>query len=193
MSSEVRRAVAWSDHGRDPAPGRTLDASAWLRRLTLQAAILAVAGQSLVFVLNVVAFDQSIEMLDIDLDVSVFAWVSAAATAACVPAAVALAAVRPALRTTLWVLVGACAFLSLDDALALHERVAELDEPLGLGSAGGRLVWPVIWAPLLIGTFLAIRRVARASDPPDARMLRTGLVLLALAVALEFFSYALDE
>lgn len=82
-------------------------------------------------------------------------------------------------------------FLSLDDAIFIHERIAELDTTFGLGSSGGRVVWPVVYLPLLGGLLIALLVVAGAVPSRGGGILRAGAGLLVAAVALEVSSYAL--
>jgi hypothetical protein len=113
------------------------------------------------------------------------------ATIAGVPAALLLAAVRPSRRRSLLALAAALSFFSLDDAVFLHERIGELDTELGLGSSGGRLVWPAVYLPLLTGTLYLLLVASRAAPAPARRILRVGSGLLVAAVVLEVSSYSL--
>jgi hypothetical protein len=165
-------------------PGRILE-------FTVGLAVVAVAVQGIAHIVGAAAFDYSVRLIDADYDHSAFGWCSEVATFAGVPAALMLAALSPRRRPVLLFLAAVLCFLSLDDAVFIHERIAELDDDVGLGSSGGRLVWPVFYLPLLAATFAVVLAVARESSPRAARTLRTGLALLVAAVLLEASSYVL--
>jgi hypothetical protein len=78
--------------------------------------------------------------------------------------------------------------------MRIHERLGDLaDRAEGLAAwEPARLLWPVVFLPVLAGLFLGLWWLARDLPPPRAgRHVRTGLVLLAVAVALEVASAAL--
>ncbi len=150
----------------------------------------AAALQGVAHVVNAL-LDHSVQLVDADYDHSALGWAGSVATIAGVPAALLLAAVRPSRRRSLLALAAALSFFSLDDAVFLHERVGELDTELGLGSSGGRLVWPAVYLPLLTGTLYLLLVASRAAPARAGRILRVGAGLLVAAVALEVSSYSL--
>jgi hypothetical protein len=151
----------------------------------------AVGVQAVAHGVNAGVLDWSVELLNADYDHSVFGWCSEVAAFAGVPGALLLSVLRPARRGMFLLLAAALAFLSLDDAVFIHERVGELDTSLGLGEYGGRLVWPVLYLPILAGTLLLLVGAGRELGGRFATLLMAAAGLFVLAVVLEGSSYAL--
>jgi hypothetical protein len=150
----------------------------------LIAAGAAFVVQSGVHVTNVV-LDRRFGLLDADSDHGVFAWASAAVTAAAAALAFVLAA---RLRRRDHLLLGiALAVFALDDLLAVHERIGELDDSLGLPERVQlqRLVWIVVLLPLLAAAAILLWRLAAEAPGRTGEVVRGGLALLVLAVAAE--------
>jgi hypothetical protein len=168
----------------DPLPDSIL-------AVTVMLAACAAGFQGVAHVANAALFEYSVQLLDADYDHSAFGWAGSAATIAGLPAALLLVALNRSSRGSFMALAGALCFLSLDDAVFLHERVAELDTTLGLGSAGGRLVWPVLYLPLLAGVLFVLLTVARQAPVAAGTQLGAGAGMLAVAIAFEVCSYGL--
>ena len=150
----------------------------------LIAAAAAFVVQGAVHVANI-AVDRRYGLLDADSDYGLFAWASAAVTAVAAVLAFVLAS---RLRRRDYLLLGvALTLLALDDLFAVHERIGELADTLGLSERIQlqRLVWIVVLLPLLAAAAILLRRIAR--EPPDRAgdAVRVGLALLVLAVAAE--------
>ncbi|HSK17476.1 MAG TPA: hypothetical protein VK915_15075 [Gaiellaceae bacterium] len=181
---------------RSPETGRARREEVAARILDWAVA-LAVAGvlvQTAVNLVNLWAFDRRFEVLQADSDAGAFAWASIAATFAAALGALLLSLVWAERRRLLWLVAAGCAFLSFDDHMRIHERLGDLaDRAEGLAAwEPARLLWPVVFFPLLAGLFLALWWLARDLPPPRAgRYVRTGLALLAVAVALEVVSAGL--
>jgi hypothetical protein len=160
----------------DPRAERILRAGVWL-------AIAATAIQTVVHLANIVLLDRRFTLLDAESDISVWAWASTAteAAAAAFAALLAFAATRVAWRPLL--LAGLLAFLSADDILALHERIA-IDQ-LGPIPHASRLIWPLVFGPILVLTGWLLFRGARDASPDVRRLTVTGLAALVLAVLME--------
>lgn len=96
-------------------------------------------------------------LFDANDDTSAFTWLSVAAEAA---AALAIAIYAVSGRTRRrFLLAAAVAFLSLDDEVALHERLAVVvrRDFLGLPEDWvNRVVWPAIYLPILAATFVLL-------------------------------------
>jgi hypothetical protein len=153
-------------------------------------AVVGVAVQTLVDSLDVWALDRRVELLLADSDVGIFAWASVAATFAAALGALLLATAGTRDRKLLCFVAGAVAFLSLDDQVRLHERAGDLAdraESLALWEPA-RLLWPLIWLPLLGAAFVGLWRVAGRLPRRPGGTVVLGLVLLAAAVALEVLS-----
>lgn len=151
-------------------------------------AVVAVIVQSAAHLGNF-AFDADVEALNADEEHNAFAWASAVSTFAAAFFLFVPAVAAGALDRITAALSGAIAFLSLDDALSLHERFAERSvEVLELEFSLQRVVWPVVYLPLLAFVFLILLRIARASARSVAAALQVGLLLLAAAIVAEITS-----
>lgn len=154
-------------------------------RAGLVASLAAASIQTLCHVADVALFERRFVLLDADHDQSAFAWASVSATAAAALAAALLAAVRARWRFV--VLAALLAFLSLDDLIQIHERIGELDDALGLPHAlqFRRLVWVIVFLPLLAAVAVLLWRTAAEAPPRTGSVVRGGVIVLAAAVALE--------
>ncbi len=162
----------------DPAVGRTL-AGAWFL------AVAAVVVQSAAHLIDLVAFDLSVNLINVDSDTSVFSWASVVTVGAAAVIVLLMAASLAANRGRLLLLSGLLAFFSLDDAVEIHERISSqasrfLDFP-----HSSRLFWPLVFLPLLATAFALLWSLARRSHPSAGRTIRLGLLLLVGAVMLE--------
>lgn len=186
-----------TERGWWPASTRTGNEAADLAARVLASGIaLAVAGvvvQTAADLVNFWAFDLSIEALKADSDASAFTWASTVATFTAAVGAFLLALLGHGRAGLLAFSATVMAFLSLDDTLALHERVGELADRLGAPPELhlARVLWPAVFFPLLAGLLWALWRLARESLPGPRRSLELGAALLVAAVVLEFGSPAL--
>ena len=155
--------------------------------------VLAVLVQSAVHLVNLVAFDLEVRLLNVDADSSVFTFASVVATSLAAAMAALLAALRPRQAVLLLGLAAALAFLSLDDAARIHERVSELKTELGPITHFSRIFWPLVYFPLLAAVVVGLLAVARGMRPALRRLLVIGLGLLAAAIFLEMASPLLFE
>jgi hypothetical protein len=162
--------------GTDPRAVRILRGGVWL-------AVAATAIQTLVHLTNIVLLGRHFTLLDAESDISLWAWASTAteAAAAAFAALLAFAATRLAWRPLL--LAGLLAFLSADDILALHERIA-IDQ-LGPIPHASRLIWPLVFGPILVLTGWLLLRGARDASRGVRRLTIAGLAALVVAVLME--------
>jgi hypothetical protein len=161
------------------------------RRIVSTAFLIAAAAAILQSVghLTNFAFDADIEALNADGEQNVVSWASSMSTFAAgfflfLPAVAAGALDRVTLA-----LVGAITFFSLDDALSIHERLAErsidvLDAEVSLQ----RIVWPIVYLPSLVFVFVMLWRMAQANSGPMGTAIKVGLMLLVAAVVAEVTS-----
>jgi hypothetical protein len=155
----------------------------------------AVAIQSLAHVVNVAFWDNNWDALNADSDTGAPAWASSVLEFAAALLVVLMAALQPARQWPLFVLAAVLAFFSLDDLIMVHERVSTVAQDLDLWAHAGRLVWPVIFLPLLTIAFLGLWLIAAESVGDVGRPIRVGLGLLVLAIGLEIAAqglFALD-
>lgn len=161
---------------------RILRAGVWL-------AVAATAIQTVMHLANIVLLDRRFTLLDAESDISLWAWASTAteAAAAAFAAILAFAGSRVSWRALL--LAAMLAFLSADDILALHERIA-IDQ-LGPIPHASRLIWPLVFGPILVLTGWLLLRGAHDASPNARRVTVTGLGALVLAVLMEAATPAL--
>lgn len=92
-------------------------------------------------------------------------------------------------RTSFAVLAAACGFLSLDDAIQVHERLAgKLYKVMGVAQEWDSVIWPALYLPLLLITAWLIIRIARSGSRATLRGVLVGLSLLGAAVVAEVVS-----
>lgn len=178
-----RFAPAWPagtmDGGAFAGTGRRLLAPVMWLLLT------AVIAQSVLHVVDVAFFDLGIDRFNADNDGSLDGWMGTVATALAAWGAVQLALLSPRLRVPLGALAALCAYLSLDDMLALHEAVARLALKYPLYAHSGYDLWPAVYLPMLCILGRLLLRLARTVDIGTGRLIVGGLCCLAGAVALE--------
>lgn len=132
--------------------------------------------------------------LNADDELGLPAWVSASATFAAAFAAFVLALMQDRIDGSLLVLAGLLAFFSLDDAIAVHERLGEnVGDAIGVGETAERLIWPVLFLPLFALAAFLLLGTARRLPAQLAGLVYLGLGLLVLALATELGSSALYE
>jgi hypothetical protein len=156
------------------------------------AAISGLVIQTASHLFNAWVLDYRLAALSAEWDTSVWAWASTVATFAAALMLCLLVICDASLGRHLWLTVAAISFLSLDDMNGYHERLSTLYRHVSfLPEHSGRLLWPVLFFPLLALVFVSLLRVAREFEPPIANRIRLGLALLGLAVLLEMASSAL--
>jgi hypothetical protein len=179
-------------------PGRRVesprDESDESRRLTERilriGATVAVAGvvvQVVAQLVNYFVFDVQVWNLDVDADTNAFAWASSVAQFAAAFVCVLLAAVGWWSPRRLLALAAILAFFSLDDIARYHENLgsAVREDVVGAESGYGRLIWPIVFFPLLAAAFVLLWRLAERVYERSARFVELGLAMLVLAVLAE--------
>jgi hypothetical protein len=159
-------------------------------RIAAAVAVAAVLVQVTSEFANYFLFDMDVWALNVDADDNAFAWASSVAqfTVAAFCLLLLLAG-----WWSPWPLLGLTAilaFFSLDDIVRIHEEVASAfrADVLGVETAWGRLVWPIIFLPLLAAAFVLLWRFSERAPALAGRATRIGLVMLVLAVFAEAFS-----
>jgi hypothetical protein len=156
-----------------------------LARAGTRFALVAVAVQTAVHLINGLLFEGRWEALKADGEFGVFSWASSSATIAAA-FATAVLAIETRAGVRCWGLVLVFAYFSLDDRLVIHERLGRLSPVTAvLPAAGPHLVWIATLAPLLAAAFFLIRGLARRSPNPTRRLLTIGLACLVAAVVAE--------
>jgi hypothetical protein len=150
------------------APGRA-------RRTRTPMLPFAVAGGALALeiathLIDFDAYHLRIRLLDSSYE---WSWSHLLATVAFAAGAIAgwIGAMRPIPHRRVWLTIcGLFAFLFVDNLTRLHEHIA---------------VWPLIYAPLLAGLFVAIAAVTWKTD--GAVIVATGIGLLFVSLAIHVF------
>jgi len=164
-----------------------------VERIMRAAAVLAVAGavvQTISQLLNYFVFDFAISNLNVDADNNSFAWASSVAQFAAALCCALLLLLGWWSFRRLLALTLILAYFSLDDIVRIHERVAYSfrEDVLGVQLAYGRMIWPIMFLPILAAAFLLLWRFAGQAPARAARGIRVGLGMLVAAVFAEAFS-----
>jgi hypothetical protein len=152
-------------------------------------AVVGVLVQSAAHVADFAFFDGDVKALNADEEENPFAWASTVSTFAAGFFLLLPAVAADALTRMTVVLVSAIMFFSLDDAIALHERLADRSvEIVDVEITVERIAWPILYLPALVLVFVMLWRMARGSPPPIATPIKVGLGLLAAAIFAEVSS-----
>lgn len=179
----LRVAPAW----RQQSPGSAAGSGAQFLRPAAVLLAVAVLVQSVGHALDV-GLGLGISRINADDDNSVTGWLGTITTGLVAWGALHTALLRPRLRVPLGGLAAICAFLSLDDMLALHEIVARLALPWQPYAHAGYNLWPLVYLPLMTATAWLLARTARVLDSSARNSILAGLVCLVAAIALEFIA-----
>lgn len=178
------------DGARETSPSLSATADR-VARYGVVLTLVAVAGQSVVHLVNLAFFDLGFALLNVDYDFSAFSWAATSATFTGGVMLLLLAVVRQDDARLALGLAFAMAFLSLDDATQIHERISELGPDVLPIEHAARTFWPLVYLPFLALVFAGLTMFAARLPRVPARILLIGLLLLAGAVLLEALSPAL--
>lgn len=193
VSERLTSPVAWPRPRRlvlavdgDPIQGRIVQAG-------YRVALALVLLQTFAQLLNALILDKRVWAFSADADGNALSWLSSSTTFAAALLTFFLACSATDSRRLYFGLAAVLAFFSLDDIVAIHEDVGTFvrGDLLGLSTGWGRLVWPVIFFPLLATVFIALLQLAASQTHIVATAIRRGLALLVLAVLAEAGSTAL--
>jgi len=148
---------------------------------------LAAAGTVIVLhVIGVAILDRRLELILADGEGNAIAWLSTAVAVAAAVGALLAFALGAGHRGALAGLAAGAAFLSLDEAVELHERLGPAaGRALGTSEETGERLQLLTIAPVLAVVFLAAALLASRSDRAVRRCLVAGLAALVAAVAIE--------
>jgi hypothetical protein len=154
-------------------------------------AALTVTVQSVGHVVGVRLLDDRYVHLNVDEELGLAAWTSAAVTFAAAFAVLLLTLLREAIDRWLVGLVALVAFFSLDDAVVVHERAAEkIAEALGYGDYAERLIWPILFGPLFLAALILLVHASRELPDRARGLVRIGIGLFVVALGTELLSSA---
>ena len=149
----------------------------------------AVGGGGLLTLHHANAFMLGQKLLDANREGTIWTWASVVAAFALALGAGLRFVAIPIERGRYGVLALAAAFLSLDDLIVLHERLAGVAVKLfDLSFVWDSVLWPAFYAPLLGAVVVILERVTRRSPTVIRRQALVGIALLGMAVALEVVS-----
>lgn len=159
-------------------------------RVGVWVAVVGFAAQGIADIVGFIWFDGTVGQLSADAEPTIWSWASSTATACAALAAGLLAVAHGGRRRTYLFLAATLAFFSADDMLQIHER---LNANLGGADETTRIVWPVVYLPLLIASFLLLWRCAAHACGPASRSIRLGLLMLVAAVGCEVVSFGMVQ
>ncbi len=138
---------------------------------------------------NAFVLDRAVPGLDANQEGTPLVWASSVATWTVAVAAFVAATMRTGPLPQLLFVACATAFLSMDDMIGVHERLAKmLVLEFGVTDAWDSVLLPMFYLPLLAVTAVLILRMARSGTSATFRDAVVGLSLLVAAVALEALS-----
>jgi hypothetical protein len=166
--------------------GEPTPADRLVRRLMLVGIAVLVAGvliQAASGLIGVLALEDRYTQLNPDREGNAFSWASASATFVAGFVAILLGLAGSHGRRLL-ALGAILVFFSLDDTVRIHETgtYQVMEKITGIEH---RLLWPMLWLPLLATAFLVLWTTARRATASAGRMIRLALGLLVAAVFLE--------
>lgn len=155
-------------------------------------ACLAVVVQTALYLVHVYALDRSVAMFDLE-EGGLVTWATSSATFSAGVVALLLSFVDSSQRLRGPAIGLGTVFISFDDAVFLHERIAfGITGALTIPDSYAQIIWPSLYFPLLIAVAVLLVQLAR--DTPSAHSLIVlGLLGLATAVVLEIAGIALDQ
>lgn len=153
--------------------------------LGLALAVAAFVVQSLMHLTDVYLLDRELQFINADEEENIPTWASASAAFVAAVAALLLG-VTSGRRALYGWLAGILGFMSLDDAVQVHERIVhERVHQLGPIDEAARIVWPLLYLPLLLLGFVLLVVGARTLAPRPRVCVLVGLALLVGAVGAE--------
>jgi hypothetical protein len=155
-------------------------------RGTLVFACVAVVLKSISQLANGLLFDNHYYQLSADVDGNTWSWASATPTFTVGLMALFLAFLDTGRARRFYGLALVTAYLSLDDAIGIHDRLAgKITTWLGISYDDAVVAWVVFLGPLLLLTFAVVWGAVREAQPRARVVARAGLALLVFAVFAE--------
>ncbi len=176
----------WPDEAADSSSGGSPLEISKLIGIAFRIAVVAAVAQGCIHYFNGFVLDFRIQMFNADDDGGVFTWASSMATAMAGLGLLLVASQVKARSRVLILLSMGLFFFSLDDTVALHERIPNLSFiPVG---HSGRIVWIVCAMPLLAAVFVGLLAFAWRAPEALRKAVIWGLGGLVIAIFLEFTS-----
>jgi hypothetical protein len=152
-------------------------------------AVIAVVVQTAAHLTNALLLDYGIANMDATIDGNALSWASSVATFAAALGALLLGMIPRSPAWRLLVLAAVLAFFSLDDVVAIHEKLAfGTSGALGLADIVGRAFWPVLYFPLFLYALVSLWQLSLQARERVRHTIWAALALFALAFAGEAFA-----
>jgi hypothetical protein len=176
-----------------PLPDEAVSPDRLVERIMRLGVLIAIGGAAVQVasqLVNYFVFDFDVWNLNVDADDNAFAWASSVAQFAAALSCALLLLVGWWSFRRLLALTLILAYFSVDDITRAHEEIAFWfrENVLGVQVAYGRIIWPIMFFPILAAAFLLLWRFAERAPERAGRGIRVGLVMLVLAVFAEAFS-----
>ena len=176
----------WPDEAADSSSGGSPLEITKLIGIAFRIAVVAAVAQGCIHYFNGFVLDFRIQMFNADDDGGVFTWASSMATAMAGLGLLLVASQVKARSRVLILLSMGLFFFSLDDTVALHERIPNLSFiPVG---PSGRIVWIVCAMPLLASVWVGLLAFSWRAPEALRKAVFWGLGGLVVAIFLEFTS-----
>jgi hypothetical protein len=157
-------------------------------------AVAAVVVQATMHFVDVYVLDRQLNLINADDEANIPTWASASAAFVAATAALVLAVASEKRRAPYGLLAAVLGFMSLDDAVQVHERIVhERVNSFGPIDEAARVVWPLVYLPLLILGLVLLVVAARDVTARARASVFVGLGLLVAAVGLELAGTLLLE
>ena len=171
----------------DPAESSADEALRRVVRFTARLAGTAFLALLIVHVVNQMLVDEPLLALDADEDGSSWSWAAISAEAVAGALLALLAATVSSSRGMKFAAL-VMVYLSLDDFIRIHENLGSIFTPF---PHAVRVLWPLMYFPLLAALMIVLWRLCQGRGSEVTALVRSGLVVLAVAVALEVLGVAL--
>ena len=155
-------------------------------------AVAVVVVQTIGHLVDWIGTGNDIVLLNADSDQSIYPWIPVVAIYTGALALFLQGSITPVTGFRRWLPL-VLAYLSLDEMVAIHERITSILRRLHIDIEHAREIWPVVYLPLMAATAIALWRMSATMTPRAMRFIRVGLVFLAVAVMLEVLSAKLVD
>jgi hypothetical protein len=149
-------------------------------------AVAAVVCQSALYLWSWFVLDRP--LYDIGNAARFNSWAGDVSVGACAVAAGLLAVSVRGVRLPALVLTALLTFFAVDEGTEVHDTIAKgVIHRFGIQDVGPSLLWPFLYAPLLLLAGLLIFWIARAAPPRSRGLFAVGLAALVVAVVAQLF------
>src|SRR5689334_20245846 len=183
----VDDAVVTSRSTRVEARAREISVPERLLAWGFNVAVAVVVVQTIGHLVDWIGTGNDIVLLNADSDQGIYPWIPVVAIYTGALALFLQGSITPVNGFRRWLPL-VLAYLSLDEMVAIHERITSILRRLHINIEHAREIWPVVYLPVMAATAVVLWRMAGTMTPRAMRFIRVGLVFLATAVVLEVLS-----